>query len=315
MTLPRSKSRGITVDGTAYRWMASRVDHEFSMVLRVERAEGQGQVLVVEQREVYGTSRLPPITPRYVAAAIRHAHALGWQPEAPGRELRIDSTQLGRPRRSISTDAPPPGTTALWSRVDFDPLRLTFPWKHHDPGLFLEFRLAAEPSEKAVGSFVAHLARRHGLVGGGRPSLVLEALCRPHPEARAEVDATRPYYLAGGIEVIVDGRLVVAHGCCVTLDEWVQWRELPRSGKSPWNGHDPFTHADLDGDVVRIVEELRGRGEPATVPRERYAEMLEALEGDLRGFLRGVEAWLSERASTEVVQTLMERITPSMGLA
>lgn len=315
MTLPRSKSRPILVEGTAYRWMASRVDQEFSMVLRVERAEGRGQVLVVEQREVYGTSRLPPITPRYVAAAIRHAHALGWQPEAPGRELRIDSTQLGRPPRPITTDSPPPGTTALWSRVDFDPLRLTFPWKHHDPGLFLEFRLGAEPSEKAVGSFVAHLCRRHGLVGGGRASLVLEALCRPSPEARTVVDAARPYYLAGGIEVIVDGRVVVAHGCCVTIDEWVQWRELLRSGQSPWNGHDPFTHAELDGDAVRFVEELRGHSEPVAVSRERYEGMLEALEADLRGFLRGVDAWLMERASTEVVRTLMERITPSMGLA
>jgi hypothetical protein len=315
MTLPRSKSRPILVEGTTYRWMASRVDHEFSMVLRVEHAEGQGQLLVVEQREVHGTSRLPPITPRYVAAAIRHARLLGWQPESPGRELRIDSTQLGRPPRASTTDAPPAGTTALWSRVDFDPLRLTFPWKHHDPGLFLEFRLAADPSEKAVGSFVAHLARRHGLVGGGRPSLVLEALCRPNPEARAVVDAARPYYLPGGIEVIVEGRFVVAHGCCVTLDEWVQWRELLRSGKSPWNGHDPFTHASLDGDTVTFFEEHRVNGEPASVSRERYAELLAALEGDLRGFLRGVEAWLTERASAEVVHTLMERITPSMGLA
>ena len=312
VTLPRNKSRAIRVDGTRYRWLVSRVDPEFSMLLRIEQEEGQGQSLVVRQGDVHSINRVPPIVPRYVAAAIRHARALGWRPEVPGRDLVIDAAKLGRPRRLESTDLPAPGTTALWSRVDFDPLRVSYPWAHHDPGLFLDFRLTAEPSDKVLGSLFAHLARKYEVPHGSRPGLVLEALC--HAKDSRWADDARSFYIAGGIEVIVEGQHVLWHGCCVTIDEWVQWRELLRTGKAPWNGHDPFSTAALEGDRVVFHDPPHDPSPPASVSRERYEGMLDALEQDLRGFVRAAEAWASARASAAVGRTLSERLAASMGL-
>jgi len=312
MTLPRSKSRAITVDGTPYRWMVSRVDQDFSLRLRIEHAEGQGQALVVKLREVYGTNRVPPVTPRYVAAAIRHGRMLGWRPEEPGRELAIDASQLGRLRSPLAEEPLASGTTALWSRVDFDPLRVGFPWAHHDPGLFVDFRISAEPSEKALGSFFAYLAHGRKISPGSGPAAILAALCRPEADPELEAEGQHPFSISGGIEVIIDGRRVLRHGCCVTVDEWVQWRELLSSGQRPWNGHDPFSSAELEGDGVRLID--AEVDPPPSITRERYEEMVVGLDEDLRGFLRAAGAWVAERASVGVAEVLSERIAVSMGV-
>ena len=103
MTLRRRKSRALTVDGVRYRWLVTSVS-EFNLQLIVEHDRGQGQRLVLTRGEVFGASRVPPITPRYVAASIRHALRTGWTPLAPGTDLCVDSSLLGAPSATVSTE-------------------------------------------------------------------------------------------------------------------------------------------------------------------------------------------------------------------
>lgn len=316
MTLPRRKSRGLTVDGARYRWLVTPVS-DFTQQLIVEHDRGQGQRLVLTRGEVFGTSRVPPITPRYVAASVLHALRAGWRPQVPGADLRVDSSLLGdagRPPRSVTW---PPGTTALWSCLDFTPPRARFPWPHHDPGLFVEVRFNADASDKAVGSLFACLAHQRELTPGASAARLLDALASPEPtdaQEDPEEDSQRSFSLEGGIEVIVDGALILRAGCCATTDEWTEWKDLLTTGQRPWNGHDPFTTAALEDGHVRFFDEYDASAPSATVSTERYEHMLEQLERDLRGFLDRAAQWLAARASAQTTELLVEQLGAAMKL-
>lgn len=316
MTLPRRKSRGLTVDGIRYRWLVTPVS-EFSLQLIVEHDRGQGQRLVLTRGEVFGTSRVPPIAPRYVAASIRHALRVGWTPRAPGADLRVDSSLLGDTGRPPRTVTPPPGTTALWSCLDFTPPRARFPWPHHDPGLFVEVRLHADASDKAVGSLFACLTHQRELTPGASAARLLDALASPEPDEAhddLEEDSEQSFHLEGGIEVIVDGALILRAGCCTTIDEWTEWKELLTTGQRPWNGHDPFTTAALQDGHVRFFDEYDASAPSVTVSIERYEHMVEQLERDLRGFLGRAEQWLAARASAQTTERLVQQLAVAMKL-
>lgn len=316
MTLPRRKSRGLTVDGVRYRWLVTPVA-DFTLQLIVEHDRGQGQRLVLTRGEVFGTSRVPPITPRYVAASIRHALRAGWTPELPGADLRVDSSLLGdtgRPARAVTWA---PDTTALWSCLDFTPPRARFPWPHHDPGLFVEVRLHADASDKAVGSLFASLAHQRELTPGASAARLLDALASSEPdEARDDPEerSERSFSLEGGIEVIVDGALILRAGCCATIDGWTEWKELLTTGQRPWNGHDPFTTAELEDGRVRFFDEYDASAPSASVSSDRYERMVEQLEADLRGFLDRAELWLEARASAQTTRQLVEQLAAAMKL-
>jgi hypothetical protein len=316
MTLPRRKSRGLTVDGVRYRWLVTPVS-EFTQRLIVEHERGQGQRLVLTRGEVFGTSRVPPITPRYVVVAIRHAQRAGWTPQVPGVDLCVDSSLLGatgRPPRSVTW---PPNTTALQSCLDFTPPRARFPWPHHDPGLFVEVRLHADASDKAVGSLFACLAHQRELTPGTSAARLLDALASSEPDEAQddpEEGSERSFFLEGGIEVIVDGALILRAGCCATIDGWLEWKDLLTTGQRPWNGHDPFTTAALEDGRVRFFDEYDASAPSATVSTERYEHMVEQLERDLRGFLERAEQWLAARASTHTTGQLVEQLATAMKL-
>ncbi len=305
MTLPRSKSRAISIDDVDYRWLVTPVDRAFTLRVLIEQADGQGQRLVLTRGDMFGTSRVPAIVPCYVAAVIRHALELGWQPTIAGRDFPLDATQLGGPR-TITRAVPPPGTTAMWSRVDFDPIHATYPWPQYSPNLFADFRLADDCSDKAVGTLLAHLARTHELPPSLGAATILDALATSEDE--------HDWYLPGGVEIVLDAKLVLTHGCCVAIGEWVQWKELLRTGHQPWNGHDPFSTATLADGVVRLHDRDPMYPPSSSIAREDYERLLAGLEQDLRGFVGRVEDWLDERASASVSAALSERLAVAMGL-
>lgn len=89
MTLPGRKSRGITVDGVAFRWAVSP-DSGY-MWLVVEHASGSGQR--VEAVFDYGV----PLTPAVARRVIERALATGWRPLEGGlKPLRLDGGDRGR---------------------------------------------------------------------------------------------------------------------------------------------------------------------------------------------------------------------------
>lgn len=76
MTMPKKGSRGINVDGAAYRFMVS--DEEGGKMLRVTIESGAhpGHVLVA----TFGRHLLDPIGNPQVEHIIRYARHVGWAP-------------------------------------------------------------------------------------------------------------------------------------------------------------------------------------------------------------------------------------------
>ena len=91
MTLPRAKSRSITVDGQRYRWLVSSPEDSDQLHLRIEREDVGGQRLlyILSRWEDLEPGVQLAIRPRVVAAAIRGGLARGWTPERGGPEFRL----------------------------------------------------------------------------------------------------------------------------------------------------------------------------------------------------------------------------------
>ncbi|MEM7160740.1 MAG: hypothetical protein AAF799_48350 [Myxococcota bacterium] len=308
MTLPKDKSRGITVDAERYRWLVRRIGPGgWDLRLLVEHAAGQGQRLVLAFEGVHGTDSIPRITPRYVAALIHHAQAQGWQPQSSGRDLELQPSTLRGIEPERGAPVQPPTGSLLSSVLEFLPLRTSMPWLHHDPGLFVRFRICAEVSDKLLGTMFAHLVEDAEVRSKSLPA-ALEGL------AGITIDGDDPpFSLEGGIEAWVEGRSVIGYGCCAEPHEWIQWRDLLEDGSPPWNGHDPFTTARLEGGKVLFVDP-DSPDEPASVSLGQYRLMLRRLEEDRLGFVRRVEAWVGRHAPASVTVAVCERVAASIGI-
>ena len=97
MSLPRKSSRPITVDGDHLRWALSD-PQDGPALLIVAHADGEGgQLEVVLPREIEGMYWLSdgtrpycgPVTPAFVAVAVRLARSAGWGPGMDGGSLRL----------------------------------------------------------------------------------------------------------------------------------------------------------------------------------------------------------------------------------
>jgi hypothetical protein len=123
MSLPRKGSRGITVAGRRYRWIAvySKVtwcSAACPVRLTVQLQGGRGQILIANfrgiQKDDSGQEWVFPrygaeVTPGLVADIIRAGLAAGWNPEMPGpAPLQLD----GEPFLRLPEDPthPPPGS-------------------------------------------------------------------------------------------------------------------------------------------------------------------------------------------------------------
>jgi hypothetical protein len=87
VTLKKSGSRSITVDGETYRWTFG--DNLDVWNVTIQRAVGSGQKLVLNWA-AHATNPGPPasITPSMIARAIQLAIAAGWTPSVSRPDLR-----------------------------------------------------------------------------------------------------------------------------------------------------------------------------------------------------------------------------------
>ncbi|MCQ9132654.1 hypothetical protein [Streptomyces hilarionis] len=102
MALVRKGSRGIVVDGTAYRWRLRGRPTYFQglawspCTFAVEYADTPGMTLVVTTDQPHSSNwigREPvPVLPSGVAAAVRLALREGWTPTAHGSPFRLDQS-------------------------------------------------------------------------------------------------------------------------------------------------------------------------------------------------------------------------------
>ena len=77
MSLPRKKSRLITVDGVRYRWLVRETNAYPEAILYVELDTGPSNLL---QLRYYAYPQHPAITPGSVESSIRDALHKGWDP-------------------------------------------------------------------------------------------------------------------------------------------------------------------------------------------------------------------------------------------
>ena len=98
MSLPRKKSRAITVGQQHYRWLITKVDENF--VTKWIMQSQSGGCRLVHVRNVRHLSRMA-IGPRYVAAVIKHALQDGWQPSVRGRDMAWPSDKSSTKTRML----------------------------------------------------------------------------------------------------------------------------------------------------------------------------------------------------------------------
>ena len=115
MALPKKKTRGIEVDGAAYRWLVSC--RRGMIHVSVQRSDGEGQLLQAELSphrtylpgQTGGWTRVGQgrtVTPKLVSHLIRHARKNGWQPETPGPRFRLSSWEADALADPPSIDGP-----------------------------------------------------------------------------------------------------------------------------------------------------------------------------------------------------------------
>ncbi|MDE3721194.1 hypothetical protein PWG71_07315 [Nocardiopsis sp. N85] len=100
MTMPGKGTRGIVVDGVAYRWRhRSRRTAGGPLTFAVERESAPGRLISVTLGDRGPTAPCcpsceivdaEPITPAQVAEAVRAALADGWDPDGPAGVHRLD---------------------------------------------------------------------------------------------------------------------------------------------------------------------------------------------------------------------------------
>lgn len=288
MTLPRGKSRTLIVGAHTYRWAVSRPDQRSVQRLRVEHATASGQQLVCAfENRLH--SDAAPITPRRVRALIERALLRGWRPASEGPPFELAPCPPPDPARAVLPAAwftepeDPTAPLSLESRASLDPIRRGFPWKHHS-NTSGRFRIWGGCSDIQIGTLFADLAAAQEARPGSSREEVLDRLSRIE-----SVDAPEQptFYIRAGRVLKRGDTVLLDHGCCTSLDEWVEWRDLLESGQSPWNGHDPESTAVLEDNRVVFVAQRR-----VEVSLAEYARLAAALAQDTNDFAVRVEQWL-----------------------
>ena len=89
MAISKTKSRPITVEDNEYRW--AFFENSGWNDLTVQLAIGEGKKLIVQIKwESNNVDPLPylPVTPSFVAKAIKFGLENGWQPDTEGKPFR-----------------------------------------------------------------------------------------------------------------------------------------------------------------------------------------------------------------------------------
>lgn len=117
--------------------------------------------------------------------------------------------------------------------------------------------------------------------------------------------------VAGGVEVEVDGVVVLTPQCCAGLEQWREWTAFVAGGPPPWGGHSPDPHVALAADG-RV--ELGYVGAALTrVERSALQAALLGLERDLAEFVGRLREW-AEAVAPRIAGTLVDRLCRDLDL-
>ncbi|MFT3769646.1 MAG: hypothetical protein QM820_29775 [Minicystis sp.] len=305
MTFPRHKSRPLVVGDQSYRWAVSPVGADFVQRLYVDPAEGPGQRLICAFEAAHGDAA---ITPAQVRGVIERALAAGWDPTRKGKAFVLDPCPP-RPELPVwATSAPTeePGTLSLESWTALDPVRRGFPWEHH-ANTFSRFRVWGGVTDIQVGSVFAEVATdRHARPGSSREEVFGSML----PQEDEENGDELTFYIRGGRVLRRGDTVLMDHGCCTTLDEWVGWLEFLNGGHSPWNGHDPMSSAERVEDRIRFVD-----SHEVVIDLPEYARLVRGLQRDVRDFHARAAEWLDRHAPRDLQAPVLAVLARTLHLA
>ncbi|MHA7133808.1 hypothetical protein [Oerskovia turbata] len=162
-------------------------------------------------------------------------------------------------------------------------------WPVAPTGWFLELDGSLAPAE--VGAAVRAVAAVFSSEAG-----------QPVPEGQVErflegMLTAEHVFVFGGLRMEDDSTgVVVAPGCCSSLDEWREWFGL-LDGKGVDLGHSPSPGGELVDGVVRLTVDVEHADSPTIeVPAVEVRRLLAGVERDLTGFVAAVSVWAGRHA-------------------
>jgi hypothetical protein len=155
-------------------------------------------------------------------------------------------------------------------------------WPVDQDELFLA--VPRRPAPGQVGAAVWALIER-SVTADGLPGSAREAI-------ETFLTSSDEDFTPGGLRV-ADGAVVIDPGCCLGLDEWRNWLQVP--GGHPIDlGHDPDVLLEHRGPVLRVWKDKERPGpqdQYLDLPRDALLPLLRAVHQDLVGFLGALHAW------------------------
>lgn len=102
----------------------------------------------------------------------------------------------------------------------------------------------------------------------------------------------------GGLQVHDSAAgLTISPSCCAGLEDWRGWAALPQ-GDAPFLGHDPSPWVEILDDRFRVWPDDRpeqlAQDRFIDIPAAALAQLLQAVQRDLLGFMRAAETWALE---------------------
>lgn len=191
-------------------------------------------------------------------------------------------------------------------------VELRYPWPHSvgDGELFRSIQLAADTPFEDVGTIVATLCDFNGVAPARCALMPIARMVRIYEERR---DEPENWIVSGGIEVWVDGELVLGPACCCGLETWREWLAFVEGGAAPWSGHDP------DPIIARTLSgaiELGTKGGPSPAQVAPYAlrAALLGAERDLRAFVEPLSSW-ADRVVPRLAASFVSAFVETMLIA
>jgi hypothetical protein len=165
------------------------------------------------------------------------------------------------------------------------------PWETPKFQPFSMIRLHGKMTYQAIGLVIAQLAQYNQIELAGDKQTIFKELL----EAESLI-------LPGGIQVIDELQNTISPSCCCGLETWREWVDFPKTGETPWLGHDPSPFVENRDNVVRIwsdggidySESKQVNAFYIDTSRDRFAKALILVEQDLQAFLFCIDSWAKE---------------------
>lgn len=181
----------------------------------------------------------------------------------------------------------------------------------YHPGHFLRSIRLDDPDPRTVGTVMAAICLYNDTVFEEQDD---DAVPPEHPtmlplaQILGRLCEQEEIVVSGGIEVEVDGTVVVSPQCCCGLEDWREWIDFADGGDSPWAGHDPTPRLErLPSGLLAIgyhgTPELVRHVEPAAL-RSALAEV----ERNIAAFRDRLADWAAAIAP-ELAPTLVARLS------